>query len=185
MLRVVATLVVLAVLGLMGALAFIYSGLYNVPATQQHTAPVYWVLNTALTRSVKRNAQDIQVPDLSDEAMIRRGLAHYQNRCLQCHGAPGLPPDDFAKGLTPVANRLVQTAREWQPAEIFWVVKHGIKMTGMPAWDYRLADEEIWAIVAFVMQMPRLSPIEYQAMVEDLAEAQDRSEQQALIRRSE
>jgi mono/diheme cytochrome c family protein len=55
----------------------------------------------------------------------------------------------------------VQTAREWPPAEIFWVVKYGLKMTGMPAWEFRLTDEAIWSVVAFVRELPRLSPREY------------------------
>jgi mono/diheme cytochrome c family protein len=82
-----------------------------------------------------------------------------------CHGAPGLPPQEFAKGLEPGAPPLAQAGREWQPQELYWVIRHGIKMTAMPAWEYRLADSDLWALVAFLRVLPRLSPAEYQTML--------------------
>lgn len=71
----------------------------------------------------------------------------------------------FALGLTPLPAPLAQTAREWTPGELFWVVKHGIKMTGMPAWRFRLDDVQTWALVAFMRErLALLSPMDYRAL---------------------
>lgn len=144
--------------------ALIYSGLYNVAATEAHTRLVYWLLNVAADRSIGQRAPDLPMPDLSDPELVTRGLRSYQARCRQCHGAPGVPPDEVALGMSPVPPNLMRSAREMEAGDIFWVVKHGIRMTGMPAWDYHIGDDEIWAIVAFVKRMALISPAEYREM---------------------
>lgn len=148
-----------------GAVMFIFWGVYNVSALQQHTEPVYTVLTTALDRSISQRAEEIDVPSLGDPAMAQQGLIYYRDKCVQCHGAPGVARQDVGKGMTPVPPNLAHTASNRTPAEIFWAIKHGIKMTGMPSWQFIFNDEEIWEIVAFMRQMSKLSPVEYQAIV--------------------
>src|SRR5918992_850903 len=99
--------------------------------------------------SVRARAARIEVPDLRRPEQRQRGLALYRQHCVQCHGAPGVAPEPFALGMTPAPANLAYTAKTWQPAELFWVVKEGIKMTGMPAWKYRMTDGDLWAIVSF------------------------------------
>ncbi|MGY2463656.1 cytochrome C [Vreelandella sulfidaeris] len=147
-----------------GAVMFIFWGVYNVSALQQHTEPVYTVLTTALDRSISQRAEEIDVPSLDDPAMAQQGLIYYRDKCVQCHGAPGVARQDVGKGMTPVPPNLAHTASNRTPAEIFWAIKHGIKMTGMPSWQFIFTDEEIWEIVAFMRQMSKLSPVEYQAI---------------------
>jgi mono/diheme cytochrome c family protein len=154
-------LALLFALAIAGVAAFVQSGVYDVSATNQHLAPTYWLIEATMRRAVARRAADIPVPGLDAPETIARGHALYRTHCAQCHGAPGVAPEPFALGMTPRPAPLVQTAREWPPAEIFWVVKYGLKMTGMPAWEFRLADEAIWSVVAFVRELPRLSPREY------------------------
>ena len=149
----------------LGAL-FVYSGVYNVAATSPHRQVVYWLLQTTAVRSIRSRARDIAVPDLSQPAAIARGLVLFDKNCVLCHGAPGVPPDDFAKGLEPAAPPLAQTAREWPVQDIYWAIRHGIKMTAMPAWEYRMDDDDLWAMVAFLRVLPTLSPAEYRAMAE-------------------
>ena len=141
----------------------IYGGAYDVAATVQHLRPTFWLLETGLRGSVQRRARDIAVPPLGAEALIERGFRCFHMHCVQCHGAPGLPPEAFAQGLLPLPTSLSQATREWRPAELFWITKHGIKMTGMPAWAYRLDDAELWAIVAFLDHLPRLSADAYRS----------------------
>jgi mono/diheme cytochrome c family protein len=148
----------------LGAASVFWLGAYDISATDQHLAPTYWALDTGMRRSVKRRAASIEVPDLKDSAKVTRGLALYRSHCAQCHGAPGVAPAPFALGMTPAPANLAYTAREWPPAELYWVAREGIKMTGMPAWKFRLSDEDLWAVVAFLVEMPRLSPAEYQAL---------------------
>jgi mono/diheme cytochrome c family protein len=162
--RVMATLAVLAILGAVSAAAVVYGGLYDISATDQHLAPTYKVLDLAMRRSVQQRADEIEVPPLEGPATISRGLALFRQHCVQCHGAPGVSPEPFALGLTPAAANLVHTARTWTPAEIYWVVRNGLKMTGMPAWEYRMPDGDLWAVVAFIRTLPSLSPRQYRAM---------------------
>jgi mono/diheme cytochrome c family protein len=156
-------LAALTLLVIATAATVFYAGVYDISATDQHLAPTYWVLDVGMRRSVRQRAAEITVPDLGQPGQIERGLALYRLHCVQCHGAPGVAPDAFALGMTPAPANLAYTAREWQPAELFWVVKEGIKMTGMPAWKYRMPDEDIWAIVGFMRELPKLSPEEYRA----------------------
>jgi mono/diheme cytochrome c family protein len=124
-----------------------------------------------MRRSVKARTDSVAVPNLSEQQRSLNGAGHYHNHCLQCHGAPGVSPHPLAFGMTPEPVNLVSTAREWRPADIHWVIKHGIKMSGMPAWEYRLSDEEIWDIVAFVKAMMYMSPIEYAAISKTVPES--------------
>ena len=159
--KVLVTLAAAGVLGVAAAAAFVWSGLYDISATDQHLAPTYRLLDIAMRRSVGQRAEEIEVPDLSDPAKLQAGAFLYRQHCLQCHGAPGVAPVPFALGMTPVPVPLVHTARTWTPAQMFWVVKEGIKMTGMPAWKYRLSDAHIWSIVAFLPAMAQLTPEQY------------------------
>lgn len=167
--KIFATLAAAALLGIAGAAVFVWSGIYDISATDQHLAPTYHLLDTAMRRSVKQRAEDIAVPDLQDPEKLRLGFSLYRTHCAQCHGAPGVAPEPFALGMTPTPVPLVHTARAWSPGEMFWVVREGIKMTGMPAWKYRMSDDEIWAVVAFLPAMAQLTPQQYAALAPSAA----------------
>lgn len=170
-LRVALVLLPLVVVG--AALAFIYAGIYNVAATRQHTAPVYWVLITALSRSIQAHAarETPQPPDLADSRLVSTGLTHYDRYCLPCHGAPGVAPGAAALGMNPPPPNLVTKARERSAREIYWTVSNGIKATGMPAWEFRLTERERWAVVAFVKTLPALAPAQYRELRSGLVPA--------------
>lgn len=162
---IVAIVILLAIPA--GALAFIYLGIYNVAATGQHTAAGYWLTDTVMRFSIANHASGTRVPDLSGAARIRRGLGIYIEHCEKCHGGPGIAPEPFALGMTPVPANLVETARGWPTRNIHWAIKYGIKMTGMPAWKHRMSDEGIWDAVAFIERLPYLSPADYQHLREN------------------
>jgi len=153
-----ATLALALAAGVAGGAAVVYSGIYDISATEQHTGPVYRLIDFAMRRAVILRSSGIEVPDLSQADRIRSGFAQYRAHCLECHGAPGIAPRGVAMGMTPAPANLVSTAREWEAAEIYWVVRNGIKMSGMPAWQYRLSERNMWDIVAFVKLMPGMSP---------------------------
>lgn len=146
------------------AAALVYSGIYDVSANDQHLWPTYWTLRAAMERSIEVRARRLQVPPLDDAQRMARGFGLYREHCVRCHGAPGVAPEPFALGLLPVPENLTLVARQRSSAEIYWTVKNGLKMTGMPAWEYRLSDEAMWDVVAFVKQLPLLSPAEYAAL---------------------
>lgn len=148
-----------------GLVAFIYSGTYNVAATRQHSAPVYWGLGTALRQSVQAHAVEApQPPNLADPNLVARGLVLYDRYCIACHGAPGTAPDAIGLGMNPPPPNLVLRARERSARELFWTVSNGLRSTGMPAWEFRTSEDQRWAMVAFLRTMPTLSPSEYRAL---------------------
>lgn len=169
--RTVFALLLFAALLAGTLLVFIYSGLYDVAASTPDAGVVGWALGTIQSRSVHRRAEEVQVPPLDDPAMVRRGFALYHQLCVTCHGAPGVALSEIGQGLNPEPPELAGEAEE--PGELFWVTKHGIKMTGMPAFGVTHDDEEIWAIVAFLRKMPDMSPEDYQALVRAAAPAPD------------
>jgi len=149
----------------LGAGAAIYAGLYGVAATSPHWRVTSWLLETARTRSIKAQAARITAPPgLGDPAKVVLGVEHYAAHCAVCHGAPGVPKGDIAHGLYPPPPDLAKAAPLYTPAELFWIVKHGIKMTGMPAWSDH-SDEEIWATVGFLEKLPGMSEQDYARLV--------------------
>ena len=161
----IASLLIAVLVVLLGAGAAIYAGLYDVAATVPHWRMTSWLLETARTRSIKAQAAGIAVPlGLSDPAKVIIGVEHYAAHCAVCHGAPGVPKGDIAHGLYPPPPDLGKAALLYTPAELFWVIKHGIKMTGMPAWSDH-SDEEIWATVGFIEKLPGMSEQDYASLL--------------------
>lgn len=168
----------LAVITLAG-LVVIYSGVYDVAASNQDSSFVRWVLSTTRRHAVDRQAQDISIPATAQQPspeFLRKGFVHYDEMCVGCHAAPGVEAGEIQAGLNPRPPRLAKLAENRTPAELFWVIKHGIKMTGMPAWGATHDDEEIWAVVSFVKKLPELSPAEYQSMRQQGGDADHRHE---------
>ena len=153
----------LIILILIGFLIFIYSGIYNIAATKPHTKLVLWIMYTTMERSVKTHAKGINTPTL-DESLVKTGFDHYSEMCEGCHGKPGLSPSEMKTGFYPEPPDLSKGMDEWSPAELFWIIKNGIKMSAMPAFDPNHKDEELWAIVAFLKRLPDLTPEEYREM---------------------
>lgn len=156
---------VLAVQGLIG-LGYIYSGFFAIAAREPHTHLLWWVTDTTKNHSVRRGAAQVEsVPDLDDPGRIARGLRLYREHCLQCHGGPGVGPDPVGRGVYPPAPSLLASPDHWNSAELFWMVKNGIKMSAMPAWHVSDDEADIWAVVAFVEHMPDLTPAEFQDLL--------------------
>jgi mono/diheme cytochrome c family protein len=144
----------------------IYAGLYNIAADVPHTPPVYWLLETVRDRSVAARARDIVPNDLDDANRISKGAGQYAEMCSGCHLAPGMKRTEISRGLYPRAPEL-RRKTNLTPAEQFWVVKHGVKMTGMPAWGVTHDDDLLWDVVAFVRKLPELTPEQYETLVKN------------------
>lgn len=146
-----------------GVLLYVYSGRYNVAASVPHTKPVEWMLNEVKNKSVEFHASEIRTPPLDDPSLVEKGFALYDDMCSGCHGSPGTEP---AAGFNPSPPALAKTAGQMVPRETFWVVKHGIKMTGMPEFGSTHTDDEMWAIAAFVEKLPGMTEESYDLMKE-------------------
>ena len=156
-----AVLAALAVAATAGAAVFVVSGAYNIAATSQHLQPVYSLLEFTMRQSVRLRAKSLTPPAAADAASVQRGAACYQRLCVQCHGGPGVAQNEIGKSMQPLPGPLVNAMQRWRPREVFWILRHGIKMSGMPAWGMRLDDQQIWDTVAFVERLPTLSPQGY------------------------
>src|SRR5439155_4477977 len=153
-----------AVVVIAGAVA-VYSGFYDIGATTPHWGITHWVIETTRVRSIKAQAAGITVPSgLNEPARIPMGTEHFAAHCASCHGAPGVPRGDIANGLYPKPANLKDTAQRYTRGELFWILKNGIKMSGMPAWADH-SDDELWATVAFLEKLPAMSEADYAKLV--------------------
>ena len=138
-----------------------WSGMYNVAASRGHWAFVEWFLAFGMRNSVELRAMAIRAPALDDPNLIKLGAAHFHGGCAFCHGAPGIPVSPIARQMLPSPPDLATSMRPWTDEELFWIVQHGIKYTGMPGWVALERADEIWAVVAFLKRMPLLNASSY------------------------
>jgi mono/diheme cytochrome c family protein len=161
-------------LSLAGALAiiiavtagvFFFGGFYNVAATQPDLGIVAWALEHVRDASINRHAVDQPPISMEDPATIQAGARAFASRgCTNCHGGPGVMWAKFSEGLRPDPPDLKDVVKDSTPAQIFWVIRNGINMTGMPGFNLvETPDQEIWTIAAFVKKLPSVSEADYKA----------------------
>lgn len=160
--RVVFGLVVLATTGFLVSA----SGIIPIKASSGHWAITRWFLNFSKERSVFTHSVGIRAPGLQDEALVLRGAGYYETGCRPCHGSPDLTRPEIARHMTPHPPYLPPSIPEWHDRELFYIVKHGIKFTGMPAWPVQQRDDEVWAMVAFLRALPELNAQSYRNLVD-------------------
>lgn len=166
-----ASFVILSLLLLGGILGvFLYTGVYNIGADAPHTRPAYRLIDILRDRSIAVRARAITAPpDLDDPKRVATGAGLYADMCTSCHLAPGMERTELSQGLYPAAPDLSRPL-DHTPQEEFWIIKHGLKMTAMPAWGRTHSDDLIWDMVAFLHSLPYLSPEQYQAAVKNAPE---------------
>lgn len=171
--KTIKVLVVLAFVSFVAGAGILYSGLYNMGADQAHWPVTLKLIETLRERSVSAHAKGIEVPKLDDAKLIAEGAEHYSAMCSGCHLAPGMEDTEIRVGLYPRPPKLAAHARgeshtgmdaQAMAARQFWIIKHGIKMTAMPAWGTGHDDDSIWGLVAFVQKLPGMTPEEYAAL---------------------
>jgi hypothetical protein len=161
----VLVIVAVAVVIAIGLGLFVYSGIYNIGADDHHTKPVFAVLQTLRNRSIHVRSDDIKVPNLNDPQLILKGAGQYAAMCTGCHLRPGQENSELRKGMYPQPPNLSKVHVD--PRDAFWVIKHGIKMSAMPAWglDGSHDDPTIWSMVAFIEKLPGMTPAQYKTIV--------------------
>ena len=177
LLTVLITLVILA------AAFFIYisSGSYDISQLSHHNALTKKIISITTHRSIDKRMKDIAVPaTIKDTVLIIEGFKHYNEMCVSCHGAPGQRPGEMAEGLYPKPPEIYKHAEEGDAQEFFWIIKNGIKMTSMPAYEPTHADDKIWAITAFVTQkLATMTPEEYRTWSEKYSGEKEEEEEAA------
>ncbi len=160
-----AGLVAAVVVVLLGA-AFVYSGIFNVAADEPHWSVTRRLLETTRERSIALRAREVGAPpSLEDPELVAMGAEEYGEMCTGCHLAPGMKDSEIRAGLYPKPPNLVEHGKDRTPAQDFWIVKHGLKMTGMPAWGATHDDRTIWSMVAFLQKLPQLSSAQYRELI--------------------
>lgn len=164
-LRIAALLVVFGLGGFLVAV----SGIVSIKASSRHGAMTHWFLQFSKERSVATHAQGVKRPPLDEPWLVLKGAGHYEIGCRPCHGSPEYQHPRITQRMNPTPPWLPQTVSTWEPEELFYIVKHGIKFTGMPSWPSQKRDDEVWAIVAFLRAFPNLDVEEYRALVNESA----------------
>jgi len=150
-----------------GAVLVVGFGLYNVSARQGHMPGVSWVLHTAYKNAVwLRAPSEEEVPDLTSSSLIDLGQGHYENACAFCHAMPDQPRSHTALSMLPTPPHITEAVADWESQHMFWIVKNGVKMSGMPAWPSARRDDDVWAVVAFLTAIKRGKRLEVAPEVE-------------------
>jgi cytochrome c553 len=154
--------------GALGLLGFLVaaSGIMSIKASSRHWAMTRWFLDFAKERSVATHSLGIKPPELDLEWRVLKGAGHFEVGCRPCHGGPDIPSPRIPHAMTPIPPPLGADLADWKPAELFYIVKHGIKFTGMPAWPAKDRDDEIWDVVAFLRKLPGLDARSYRRLVD-------------------
>jgi mono/diheme cytochrome c family protein len=156
-----------------------YAGVYDVAASRPENPALAWFFSTVSDHSIAARATTaVHEPRLDDPALVQTGFAHYDAMCVTCHGGPGLAPSEIRQGLNPGAPDLASddVQKSWSDAELYWIVDHGIRRSGMPAFGETHDARDIWAIVAFVRHLPGMSGADYQHMRATVGAAPGRRE---------
>jgi len=163
--RTVLTAVVVLFVAVIAGGVLIYTGAYDIGADRPHWTVTSWLLGQVRDHSIRSRAAGQAVPaDLDNPALVTIGVEHFGAHCAVCHGAPGVPKGDIAEGMYPQPPNLAAATKRYNDAELFWIIKHGIKMTGMPAWGDH-SDDEIWATVAFLQKLPSMTEQQYGELI--------------------
>ena len=152
------------VLAVIGAAGFIASGVYDIAAYRPHTEAVRTTLKFLQRRAIQRHAAGLPVPALEDSGLVRLGLLLYREHCVPCHGGPGEARHRIGAGLNPNPPPLDQGVERWTEAELYWTTAYGLKMAGMPSFLVGKNPRDLWAVVAFLRRMNRLTPREYRQL---------------------
>jgi mono/diheme cytochrome c family protein len=163
--RILAGIGALAIIVAIGAAVFFFGGFFSVAASEPDPEIVNWLLVRVRMASIERHANEASPVNLDDAGVVQSGARSFATRgCVNCHGAPGVTWQKFSEGLQPDPPDLKDVVKEREPAQLFWVVKHGIKMTAMPSFgSIGVDDKEIWSIVAFVKKLPGVSEADFKA----------------------
>ena len=150
---------------MIAAALVVVSGVVPIKASSGHWAITARFLDFAKLRSVAMHSLGVQAPSLDDEVLVLRGAGHYENGCYPCHGRPGAGVPPVMAAMTPDPPELTDDAlSRYTTEQLFSIVKHGIKFTGMPAWPVQQRDDEVWAMVAFLLRMPDLDASGYRRL---------------------
>jgi len=137
---------------------FILSGIYNIGASREHWSLTNFIITILRDRSVAVASGGIEVPELNDADLYRLGEQHFLGTCTVCHGTPGQPLNPLYSHMLPQPPDLTGAFEHYDAREVFWVVNHGLKYTGMPAWPAAHRPDEVWSVVSYLRRLNEIGP---------------------------
>lgn len=163
--RILAAIGALTVIGALSAAVFFLGGFYSVAGTVEEPGIVHWALVQVRTASIFRHAHDAPPANFNDSANVQAGAREFaEHGCANCHGAPGVNWAKYSEGMHPDPPDLKDVVNDRTPEQLFWVIKNGINMTGMPSFALVGAtDADIWLIAAYLKKLPTISEADYKA----------------------
>lgn len=150
----VASLLVVGAL-VAGGVIFVLSGVYNIAASRDHWSVTNLAITILRDRSIAAASSTVEAPALNDPDLYRLGEQHFLGACTSCHGQPGQPLNPIYANMTPSPPDLIGAFEHYSASEVFWIVRHGLKYTGMPAWPGPNRPDEVWSVVAFLERLNR------------------------------
>lgn len=159
---VVAGIVATLLVALLIAMVVAYTGAYDVAASTGHTAGMRWMMDSTKRSSVRSHAPDDEATAWLPKIDVAVGAREYKAMCEHCHGGPGTDPASWSRGMLPRPPHMTDAATHWQPDEVLWIIRHGIKFTGMPSFAHH-GDATLRDIAGFVDRLPGMTPEQYRA----------------------
>jgi mono/diheme cytochrome c family protein len=144
-----------------GVYAFVKLGVYDVGASQRHTKFTQWITHDTMINSVEVRARGIRPPAWTSADQLLAGYCAYETHCVACHGAAAVAREPWVAGMEPSPPYLLDVSQRFTPGQLFWIVKNGIKMTGMPGWGDSMSERQIWNVVAWLQASAKLPPQTY------------------------
>lgn len=161
------------VAGILG-LATVLFGLYDTTASSAHTRVVAWALHHTFTKSVERRSAGIVAPPAFTPTQVAAGFRQYEADCVMCHGGPGVARAPWVRQLEPTPPYVIDASRRFTPAQLYFILLKGVKMSAMPAWGETRSPPELWNYVAFLEAIPTLSARDYAGLRTKQSEHADR-----------
>ena len=164
--RILSAIGALAIAIAIASIIYLFGGFYDISAAKDANPALAWTLQHVRERSIDGHYSARPTPVwFGDPTTIKAGAREFSEEgCVVCHGAPGHKPEHFAEGMDPKPPDLAKVGKDNAPAKMFWIVKNGIRMTGMPAFGHHATDDEIWRAVAFVRHMDSVTPAQFKKM---------------------
>jgi mono/diheme cytochrome c family protein len=153
-LGVIATLAAIVII----VIAVTHLGLYPIGADNPPSRLEHMLAGRAMDVYADNHKPAGDNPIGPTAANLTQGALQYEEHCALCHGGAKAKVSKMQNQFSPPAPQLINRIPHDPPSWIFWVTKHGVRMTGMPAWTGILSDDDIWKIVAFIKNSGKLPP---------------------------
>lgn len=149
---------------ILGGFLMIKKGYVNFEADQPVSSTERKMAMSAVDASIDRHAPDQKNPMHPTDDNVVEGAKIYLNHCAGCHGLPSNPDSQFGRSFNPPVPQFFKDAPDMPDNQNFYVIRHGTRWTGMPAWSKTLSEQQTWTVVAFLSRIEKLPPAALQVL---------------------